>query len=125
MFSDYMESDNDIMSLIDIDDFLERPENMDIVRKNYKIWLESTEILNEIFNQNIFIDCEALLYNIEEDSRRFVETGCYYECLEILEKERMLLLLGMPGTGKTMTTKMLANIMLQKVIEFVIQRMGI
>ena len=108
MFSDYMESANDIVSLIDIDDFLQCPENMDIVRKHYKLWLESTEILSEISNQNIFIDCEALLYNIEEDSRRFVETSCYYECLDILEKERMLLLLGMPGTGKTVTTKMLA-----------------
>ena len=108
MFSDYMESANDIMSLIDIDDFLECPENMDIVRKHYKLWLESTEILSEVFNQNIFIDCESLLYNIEEESRRFVETSCYNECLDILEKERMLLLLGMPGTGKTVTTKMLA-----------------
>ena len=108
MFSDYMESANDIMSLIDIDDFLECPENMDIVRKHYKLWLESTEILGEVFNQNVFIDCESLLYNIEEESRRFVETSCYYECLDILEKEKMLLLLGMPGTGKTVTTKMLA-----------------
>ena len=48
MFSDYMESANDIMSLIDIDDFLECPENMDIVRKHYKLWLESTEILGEV-----------------------------------------------------------------------------
>lgn len=108
MFSDYMESANNIVSLIDIDDFLECPENMDIVRKHYKLWLESTEILSEVFNQNIFIDCESLLYNIEEESRRFVETSCYNECLDILEKERMLLLLGMPGTGKTVTTKMLA-----------------
>lgn len=108
MFSDYMESANDIVSLIDIDDFLECPENMDIVRKHYKLWLESTNILSQVFNQSIFIDCEALLYNIEEDSRRFVETSCYYECLDILERERMLLLLGMPGTGKTVTTKMLA-----------------
>lgn len=108
MFSDYMESANNIMSLIDINDFLECPENIDIIRKHYKLWLESTEILNEIFNQNIFIDCEALLYNIEEESRRFVETSCYSECLEILDKEGMLLLLGMPGTGKTVTTKMLA-----------------
>ena len=108
MFSDYMESPSDIVSLIDIDDFLECPENMDIVRKHYKLWLESTNILSQVFNQSIFIDCEALLYNIEEDSRRFVETSCYYECLDILERERMLLLLGMPGTGKTVTTKMLA-----------------
>lgn len=108
MFSDYMESANDIVSLIDINDFLECPENMDIVRKHYKLWLESTEILSEVFNQNIFIDCESLLYNIEEESRRFVETSCYNECLDILEKERMMLLLGMPGTGKTLTTKMLA-----------------
>lgn len=108
LFSDYMESANDIMSLGDINDFLEESENVDIVRKHYKLWLESTNILSEIMNQSIFIDCESLLYNIEESSKEFVETNCYFECLDILERERMLLLLGMPGTGKTVTTKMLA-----------------
>ncbi len=103
-----MESANDIMSLLDIVDFLEYPENMDIVRKHYKLWLESTYILSMVFNQSIFIDCESLLCDIEEDSRRFVETNCYNECLDILEKERMLLLLGMPSTGKIMSTKMFA-----------------
>ena len=108
LFSDYMESANDIMSLLDINDFLENPENMHIVRKHYKLWLESTNILNEIMNQSIFVDCESLLYNIEESSKEFVATNCYYECLDILDQERMLLLLGMPGTGKTVTAKMLA-----------------
>lgn len=108
LFSDYMESANEIMSLLDINDFLENPENIDIVRKHYKLWLESTNILSEILNQKIFVDCESLLYNIAERSREFVATNCYYECMEILDRERMLLLLGMPGTGKTVTTKMLA-----------------
>ena len=108
LFSEYMESANNVLSLLDINDFLENPENIDIVRKHYKLWLESTNILNEIVNQSIFVDCESLLYNIEENSKEFVATHCYYECLEILEQERMLLLLGMPGTGKTVTTKMLA-----------------
>ncbi|MCH5343015.1 MAG: restriction endonuclease [Acetatifactor sp.] len=108
MFSDYMESANDVMSLLDINDFLERSENIDIVRKNYKLWLESTDILSEIANQSVFVDCESLLYNIEESSKEFVASNLYYECLEILNQERMLLLLGMPGTGKTITTKMLA-----------------
>ncbi len=108
MFSDYMESANNILSLLDINDFLENPENIDIVRKHYKLWLESTSILSEVTNQNVFIDCESLLYNIEESSREFVATGCYYECLNILDQERLLLLLGMPGAGKTVTTKMIA-----------------
>ena len=108
LFSDYMESANDVLSLGDINDFLDKPENIDIVRKHYKLWLESTNILSEIMNQNIFVDCESLLYNIEESSKEFVATNCYYECLDILNKDRMLLLLGMPGTGKTVTTRMLA-----------------
>lgn len=108
LFSDYMESANDVIALQDINDFLEKNENADIVRKHYKLWLESTNVLNEVFNQSIFIDCESLLYNIENSSREFVATNCYWECLETLERERMLLLLGMPGTGKTVTTKMLA-----------------
>lgn len=103
-----MESSNDTMSLIDINEYLQCPENGDIVRKHYKLWLESTDILSEIHNQKIFIDCESLLYNIPESSREFVETNCYYESLDVLEKERMLLLLGASGTGKTVTTKMLA-----------------
>lgn len=108
LFSDYMESANDVMSLLDIDEFLQNVEYVDIVRRHYKLWLESTNILSEIMNQSVFVDCESLLYNIEESSREFVATKCYYECLDILDQERMLLLLGMPGTGKTVTTKMLA-----------------
>lgn len=108
LFSDYMESANDVMSLLDINAFLEDQANMNIVRKHYKLWLESTNILSEIYNQSVFIDCESLLYNIEEESKEFVATGCYYDCLNILDQERMLLLLGMPGTGKTVTTKMIA-----------------
>ncbi len=108
MFADYMESANDVIALQDINDFLENSENVDIVRKHYKLWLESTNVLSEVFNQSVFVDCESLLYNIEKSSKEFVATTCYWECMEILEKERMLLLLGMPGTGKTITTKMLA-----------------
>lgn len=33
---------------------------------HYKLWLESTNILSEIMNQHVFIDCESLLYNVTE-----------------------------------------------------------
>ena len=54
------------------------------VRKHHKLWLESTNILNEIMNQSVFIDCESLLYNIEESGMEFVATACYTECLDSL-----------------------------------------
>ena len=108
LFAKYMEGSCNILSLNDIDEYLQDPENMDIVRKHYKLWLESANILEEIDSIDIFIDCETLLYNIKEEQREFVETLSYRQCIDVLERNRLLMILGMPGTGKTMTTKMLA-----------------
>lgn len=108
LFKDYMESEENIFTLIEIDDFLFLPENTDILRKHYKLWLNSTEILSEISNQNIFIDCDSLLYDIEKDKYLFVQTLAYEKCSEILDKYGIVMLLGAPGVGKTMTSKMLA-----------------
>lgn len=107
LFKDYMESENNIFTLKEIDDFLQNPINVDIVRKHFKLWLESSNILSEVYNQNIFIDCEVLLYDIKEEYRFYVQTKLYNESLETLEKDRTLMLIGSPGVGKTTTSKML------------------
>lgn len=103
-----METPLNIVTLDDFDTFLHNPSNNDVLRKHYKLWLESTNILSEIYNRNLFIDCDVLLYNIKEQSKAFVKTEYYHRCLKVLETERMLLILGLPGVGKTITTKMLA-----------------
>ena len=108
LFSDYMCDTNNVIDLNVIDTFLSKPENADVLRKHYKLWLESTEILNQIYNRNIFIDCEVLLADIEEQSKFFVETHYYQESIKVLDKNRILMLLGLPGVGKTITTKMVA-----------------
>ena len=108
MFSDYMTSDRNIITLLEIDTFLQKPENADIVRKHYKLWLHASGILNQINNQNIFIDCEALLSEIHEESKYFVQTSIYNQCLDCLDDYRMIMITGQPGVGKTITSKMLA-----------------
>lgn len=107
LFSDYMKSDDNIITLKEIDEFLQKEENEDIVRKHYKLWLYASNILNEVLNQNIFIDCETLLSDIEEESRYFVQTVAYTQCLEHLSKHRIIMITGHPGIGKTFTSKML------------------
>lgn len=107
MFTNYMNSTSNIMDLKEIDSFLGDENNSDILRKHYKLWLHSTGILSEIYNQNIFIDCETLLSNINIEKNYFIQTNIYDTCLKHLMEDRIIFLSGNPGVGKTITSKML------------------
>jgi len=103
----FLKSKEDIFTIKEINELLSMEEYSDIIRQHIKLWLCSTNILDQINNRNIFIDCEILLDNIQEDVKLFVQTELYKICQEILSKNRLLLILGMPGIGKTMLSKML------------------
>ncbi|HGX1667066.1 TPA: AAA family ATPase, partial [Listeria innocua] len=107
MFANYMDSTNNIVDLKEIDAFLADESNSDILRKHYKLWLHSTGILSEIYNQNIFIDCEALLSNIDIEKNYFIQTNIYDTCFKHLMRDRIIFMTGAPGVGKTITSKML------------------
>ena len=108
LFSDYMDDAEAVVDLMQIDNFLHKKENADILERHYKLWLESTSVLEQLGNQDIAIDCDAFFYQIEKEQKLFVKTKYYEEGRQILENEHMLMLLGDPGVGKTMLTKMLA-----------------
>ena len=107
MFSPFMDSSSNIITISDIDDFLNASENFDILKKHYKLWIESTGILENIIQNDTFIDCEVLFSTIEKDRQVFVPTIAYYESLKLLDKRNTLFIVGNPGVGKTLTSKML------------------
>ena len=107
MFSDYMDSTQNIIGITEIDDFLKNPENIQILQKHFKIWIESTNILTSIYSQDIFIDSEAMLSSIEQNVKLFVTTESYYNALDILDHKRILIIVGQPGSGKSITSEML------------------
>lgn len=107
LFSAYMISSKNIITLNEIDDFLNDPSNIDVLKKHYKLWIESTGILQDISNNNIFIDCETLLADIENNERRFVKTSAFNVALQCLCDNKTLFITGNPGVGKTVTSKML------------------
>lgn len=96
-----------IFTIKEINELLNKEEYTDILRDHIKLWLCSTNILEQINNRNIFIDCDVLLDNIKEEVELFVQTQLYEICKDILQKDRLLLILGMPGIGKTTLSKML------------------
>ena len=107
MFKKYMSNYSNIITIKEIDDFLQKEENQQIVDKHFKLWLSASNVLEKIGQNDIFIDCESLLDNINEEVKYFVKTTMFDKCLEILDNERMIAIIGMPGVGKTTTSKML------------------
>lgn len=107
MFSDYMESTANIITLTEIDDFLCKEENAEVLRKHFKLWLESTNILTNVLTNDIFLDCESLLCNIKDEEKLFVKTKAFDKAITSLCKNNVLIIVGDPGVGKTITSKMI------------------
>ena len=102
-----MSSASNIITLNEIDDFLNDPVNIEVLKKHYKLWIESTGILQDIGNTNVFIDCETLLADIENEKNLFVKTSAFVSALKCLQDNKTLFITGNPGVGKTITSKML------------------
>lgn len=107
IFSDYMESDKNIFTKLEIDTILNKPSNQDILKKNFKLWLVADQLLTQVINRSVFIDGEVLLDDLERDFKYFVQTKLFNECIDILQKARRVMLIGEPGVGKSITSKML------------------
>ena len=106
-FNAYMTSDDNIVTILEIDDFLKKAENHDILKKHFKLWLDDTGILQDLGNDEIFVDCEAFLDDAEVLHRLFVRTSAFDRALDALEHDQTLCIVGDPGVGKSITSKML------------------
>ena len=102
-----MASDRHIVTLIEIDDFLKQDANRNILKKHFKLWLDDTGILEEISGNELFVDCDVLLDDIEEQQKFFVQTKAFDQALNALENRQILCIVGNPGVGKSITSKML------------------
>ena len=107
LFSPYMDSEENIITALELDDFLTAPDNIDILRKHFKLWIDSTNILTDILSSDIFVDSESLIAGINDEANLFVRTHAFNRAVECLEKKNVLIIIGNPGVGKTVTSKML------------------
>lgn len=107
LFSNYMLDTSHIIDKTDIDDFLSNGNNKEILEKNYKLWLCSTNVLSMIQNQHIFIDCNEILNDIEKYTKLFVTTKAYFDCRKKLVDHNIIIITGTPGVGKSTISKML------------------
>lgn len=107
MFDEFMPDISHVIDKNDINSFLEDEQNKDIVVKNYKLWLCTSNVLSLVNNQNVFIDCSELMLDIEEQIKFFVETQAYHDAIKRLHQDNIIIIIGAPGVGKSTVSKML------------------
>ena len=95
----------DVLGVDDINGLLSRHSSVE--RANFKLWLTNTEVIARIVH-----NAEACQTQFEVDRIRkklpvFVQSGAYCRARQLLEEQRVVIVSGVPGIGKTTLAEML------------------
>lgn len=112
IFRDYMENYSYVIGKNDIDDFLIDDANIDVLKKNHKLWLSSAAVLDLYLNRYSDAISKVIIDDFENETKYFVETKAYYDAVDIINSRGVILFIGDPGIGKTLTSKMLIRYLL-------------
>lgn len=109
IFKPFCLSDSDIWGK---DDIITRLDiNPEIVKKNYKLWLISTIILEELFEKvvcrDILIKTKVDFDNFSETLPKLVVTESFNYAYQKLQENNVCVLFGLPGSGKSTLMKFL------------------
>lgn len=112
IFCKYMSDYSYIIGKNDIDDFLSDVNNIDVLKKNHKLWLSSSVVLDLYLNRYSDAISKVIINDFENETKFFVETKAYYNAVDIINSNGIILFVGDPGIGKTITSKMLIRYLL-------------
>jgi hypothetical protein len=112
LFQQYVKQVSDIYGRDDVNNLL--GQNKDIEEKYYKLWLGSTNILQDLINKDIVNYSSFELATIKNDIRKYVRNDSFREAIRILNDNHFVIISGIPGIGKTTLARMLAYHILAK-----------
>lgn len=113
-FSKYMDDESFIFDSISLNALLDKDEYDSVLRKHFRLWATSERIVNLLMANSINIDTNELISSIKRHLKYYVETSEYHQALQLFEKERVILIKGDAGVGKTTTSEMLVLNFLNK-----------
>ena len=102
----WIQTPKDVMGKHDISGLLAR--HSDVERRHIKLWLTSTEVLDALLNSDIFNRSEDALEQAKQQLRLWVPNPSFARAQEILDANRVCVISGPPGIGKTMLANVLS-----------------
>lgn len=100
----------------DLNDLLARHPMVE--QRHFKLWISSATVLVRLLNNAIAGRSDAMMSEIVERSKIFVQTGCFNEALDKLDKQGTVIITGQAGIGKTTLAEQLILFYAQKGFEF-------
>ena len=119
--SPFLQQSGDIWGKEDIEDAIRH--NPEIEKSHIKLWLSSTAVLEHIFERALRSGQVALTQmtkeEIENDLRVYVRNQSFHDAVDLLEREKILIVSGPPGVGKTILARMITYYYLTKEWRFI------
>ncbi len=97
-----------VIDRIKLDDILAREECKPILKHHFKLWIAGTNVLSLMLNRSLDVDTEVFLNQIYEHEGLYTQTSVFDKAIESLRQNSTLLIVGDPGTGKSVLTQMIA-----------------
>lgn len=102
---DYILNRSDIYGKDDLNNLLQKFPSIE--KDNFKLWLSSTTVLDQILHGATYNQSEMELDKIKKEIKFYVPNKSFNDALTILEKNHYVIISGIPGIGKTTLARML------------------
>jgi len=116
--SPFVLSPADILGAGDLEGLLSRHQAVE--RANFKLWLTNTDVIERVVHNAEVCQTEFEIVRIRRKLPLFVESVAFPRAMQLLAENRVVVISGAPGIGKTTLAEMLLYTHLEKGFEPVV-----